>query len=61
MGPIGELGKILKFFLFLAGVGLLLIFLGTGMHVKNLADTLGGTGEVLFFAGLGVLLLCKKG
>ncbi|HEX6123173.1 MAG TPA: hypothetical protein VFY89_08430 [Ktedonobacterales bacterium] len=57
-----ELGVVLKFFVFLFGVGLLLVVMAHGIHAdKNLADTLGGTGEVLFFAGLGVLLLAKKG
>lgn len=57
----GELSKILKFFLFLGCVGLLFAVMGKGLHSTNLAATLGGTGEVLFFAGLMVLLLFKKG
>jgi hypothetical protein len=57
----GELSKVLKFFLFLFGAGLLLVVMAHGIHGnKHMADTLGGTGEVLFFAGLGVLLLAKK-
>jgi hypothetical protein len=57
----GELGMVLKFFVFLFGIGVLLVVMAHGIHAKNLADTLGGTGEVLFFTGLGVLLLAKKG
>jgi hypothetical protein len=57
----GELGKVLRFFLFLGCLGLVLVLLAKGLHTTNLATTLGATGEVLFFAGLIVLLLFKKG
>jgi hypothetical protein len=57
----GELSKVLKFFLFLFGIGLLLLVMAHGLHAnKNMASTLGGTGEILFFTGLGVLILAKK-
>jgi hypothetical protein len=60
MGEVAKLGKVLKFFLFLLGLGLLMIVMDKGVHNQNLSSTLGGTGEVLFFAGLFVLLLAKK-
>jgi hypothetical protein len=57
----GGLSRVMRFFLFLGCAGLLLVVLGKGVHAANFSATLGGTGEVLFFAGLIVLLLFKRG
>ncbi|MBF6590823.1 MAG: hypothetical protein IVW57_09885 [Ktedonobacterales bacterium] len=56
----GEMSGGIKLLFGVLGIGLLLLLMAKGMPNSYMANTLGGTGEVLFFAGLGVLLLAKK-